>query len=59
MQINYYEPVSNKVLGYPLKIALQFCKRARFLFPFHGARRLGGDVVDYAVDVGDLVCDAV
>src|SRR5262245_62362488 len=29
------------------------------LFPFDGARRLGGDVVDNAVDLRDLVDDAV
>src|SRR6185436_10747642 len=28
------------------------------LFPFDGCRRLGGDVVDDAIDLGDLVHDA-
>ena len=31
----------------------------RFLFPLNGSRGFGGDVVNYAVDAGDLVYYAV
>ena len=54
-----YVPLSypTKIVKIPANLDFQDLRGFEHLFPFNGARRLGGDVIDNSVHSGHFVAD--